>query len=527
VFRTIFVIIYLFFMSLTVYAQVNMDFENPGKNINSSFAELMPLVSVDGKSLYFVRDGHPENNCFKKLKSGRAEHAQDIWYSELQSDSSWGVAKHFASPFNRNCVQSIVYISPDNNSLFMNDSKGFLISKKTKTGWSDFIAVEISELDEMWKGLYKTMAFAPNQKVIILSFSTKINAEVNDLFVSFLNKNNIWTKPKKLPITVNTKMDETCPFIAADGKTLYFASNRPGGIGSYDLYVTQRLDDKWMVWTESENLGSSFNSPDWDGYYSVDAKAKYAYMVTTNTADGSPDIVRKPLIQGISQTAGDTLKKDQIKTTAISPEKLVLLYGNVYNSKTKMPIEAKIDYQILGTGENVGIANSDPSDGAYKVVLNYGEKYGIFATAEGYISVADNIDLSQKENYQEIKKDLFLAPIEIGQVVNLKNIFFDTNKTELSIESYPELNRVVEALKNNANLEIEIDGHTDDIGQDDYNQQLSTGRAAAVYQYLLDKGISKSRLSYKGFGKTKPVDDNKTETGRQNNRRVEFIIIKK
>ncbi len=525
--RTIFCIVYSIVCCFTLFSQGNPYFENPGKNINSSSAELMPLVSVDGKILYFVRDGHPENNCYKKLKSGRVENVQDIWYSELQADSTWGVARHMASPFNKNCLQAIVNISPDNNSLFMNDAKGFLVSKKAKTGWSDFITVEISELEEMMKGLFKTMAFAPNQKVIILSFSTKIDSEVNDLFVSFLNKNNIWTKPKKLPISVNTKLDETCPFIAADGKTLYFSSNRPGGIGNYDLYVTQRLDDKWMEWTEPQNLGSSFNSPDWDGYYSVDAKAKYAYLVTTNTPDGSPDIVRKPLIRGINIASNDTARKDLIKTTAISPETIVLLYGNVFNSKTKTPIEAKIDYHILGTGENAGFASSDPSNGAYKVVLNYGEKYGIFATAEGYISMSDHIDLSQKEQYQEFKKDLFLVPIEIGQVVSLKNIFFDTKKAELSVESFPELNRVVEALKSNANMEIEIDGHTDNVGEEEYNQQLSADRAAAVYNYLLYKGISKSRLSYKGFGKTKPVDDNKTETGRQNNRRVEFIILKK
>jgi len=274
--RAILVFIFSTLNGLILFAQENNNFENLGKNVNSSSAELMPLVSLDGKTIYFVRDGHEENNCYKKFKSGRIDHAQDIWYSELQADSTWGLAKHMPLPFNQNCMQAIIYISPDNNSLYMNDAKGFLVSHKTKTGWSDFEPIEILELDEIMKGFYKTMVFAPNQKVIVLSFSKIIDSEVNDIFVSFLNKKNIWTKPRRLPTNINTKYDETCPFISADGKTLYFASNRPGGLGSYDLYVTQRLDDTWLVWSDPENLGSSFNSKNWDGYYSVDAKAQYA-----------------------------------------------------------------------------------------------------------------------------------------------------------------------------------------------------------------------------------------------------------
>ncbi|MFN8258423.1 MAG: OmpA family protein [Bacteroidales bacterium] len=521
--RVVFYLNYLFLSVVNLCAQLNTGIENLGKNVNSAAAELMPMVSVDGKTLYFVRDGHPENNCFKQLRRKIIDNAQDIWYSELQADSTWGPARHMESPFNQECSQSIVYISPDNNSIFLNSVVGFLVSKKTKKGWSNFKAVEIPELYDLDQGMFKTMAFAPNQKAIIFSFSKKVDAEVNDLFVSVLNKNNEWTKPRRLPVNVNTRDDETCPFLAADGKTLYFSSNRPGGLGSHDLYVTHRLDEKWLVWSDPENLGAGFNTKGWDGYYSTDAKANYAYMVTTNSPDGSADIVRKSLIIRTESIIGDTIHEK----TGIQPETIVLLYGNVYDEKTRLPIEAQIDYQVLGTGENAGIANSDPLTGSYKIVLNYGENYGIYATASGFISISDHIDLSTHQSYQEIKKDLFLAPIEVGQIVKLNNIFFDSNKSELKPESYPELDRVVEALNNNLKLEIEIDGYTDNVGQDDYNLKLSEERARAVHRYLLGKGILKSRLSSKGFGKQNPVDDNQTESGRQNNRRVEFVILKK
>jgi OmpA-OmpF porin, OOP family len=160
------------------------------------------------------------------------------------------------------------------------------------------------------------------------------------------------------------------------------------------------------------------------------------------------------------------------------------------------------------------------------LIIN-GKKYGVFAKANGFISVSDNIDLTQYGKYQEIKKDLFLTPIEIGQIVKLNNIFFEFNKAELSSDSYPELDRVYETVVQNPNMEIEIDGHTDNVGQDEYNQKLSENRAKAVHDYLLKKGIEKRRLAYKGFGKSKPVDDNQTDIGRQKNRRVEFIITKK
>jgi OmpA-OmpF porin, OOP family len=522
--KIILTLIGLIFIHSSISAQKINGFETLGENVNSATKEIMPLVSIDGKTLYFVRDGHPENNCYQKFKAGKLKSSQDIWYSELQTDKTWGKAKHMTSPFNQNCLHAIDYISPDNNSVFSVTRKGFKVSHKTETGWSDFEETEIKGMKTNNVGVNGYITFAPNQKVMILSFSTKQDGVKNNFYISFLKKNNSWSKPKKMPSTINTKYNEICPFIAADGKTLYFASDKPGGFGSSDLYVIQRLDDTWKKWSEPKNLGSDFNTSGWDAYYCIDAKAEYAYMVTN--VNGNCDIVRKLLKPNDNQVTTNKVNKQEIKTNDIIPDPVVLIYGNVYNSKKKTPIGAKIDYQILGTGVNAGIANTDPSTGSYKIVLNYGKKYGIFAKADGFISVSDNIDLTQYGTYQEIKKDLFLTPIEIGQIVKLNNIFFEFNKAELGTDSYPELDRVVLVLNQNPNMKIEIDGHTDNVGQDDYNQKLSENRAKAVYEYLSKKGIEKQRLAYKGFGKLRPVDDNQTDIGRQKNRRVEFTILK-
>jgi OmpA-OmpF porin, OOP family len=518
--KSIAAFICLLLFSLGLFSQELKGFETLGENVNSTSNEIMPLVSIDGRTLYFVRDGHPGNHCYKKDKNGKLNDSQDIWYSELKPEKTWGVTKHLTSPFNQNCLNAIDYISPDNNSVFSVTRKGFKVSHKTETGWSEFKETDISGMKTMNVGLNGFITFAPNQKVMILSFSAKQESENNDFYISFLKKNKTWSKPRKMSSTINTEFSEICPFMAADGKTLYFASNRPGGFGSSDLYVTQRLDDTWENWSKPKNLGINFNTTGWDAYYCVDAKAEYAYMVTN--LNGSCDIVRK-LLNPTVNLAG----KQALKTIDIVPDPVVLIYGNVSNSKDKSPIGAKIEYQILGTGINAGIANTDPSTGSYTIVLNYGEKYAIFAKADGFISVSDHIDLTQYGSYQEIKKDLFLTPIEIGQIVKLNNIFFEFNKAELTSESYPELDRVVETLQQNPSMEIEIDGHTDNVGNDDYNQKLSEDRAKAVYEYLLGKGIEKRHLAYKGFGKLKPVDDNQTESGRQKNRRVEFTITKR
>jgi len=520
-FKSLFGIIGLLLISLSLFSQEINGFETLGENVNSPSNEIMPLVSIDGQRLYFVRDGHPGNNCYQKTISGKKQVSQDIWYSELQSDKTWGVANHMSWPFNQNCLHAIDYISPDNNSVFSVTRKGFKVSHKIESGWSEFKETEIKGMKTMNVGVNGYITFTPNQKVIILSFSTKRESTSNDFYISYLMKNGTWSKPQKMSSTINTEYSEICPFIAADGKTLYFASNRPGGLGSSDLYVSQRLDDTWENWSKPRNLGINFNTSGWDAYYCVDAKAEYAYMVTNR--NGNCDIVRKSLksatIQGIN-----VADKQAMKTIDIVPDPVVLIYGNVYNSKNSAPVGAKIEYQILGTGVNSGIAATDPSTGSYKIVLNYGEKYGLFAKANGFISVSDNIDLTQYGSYQEIKKDLFLTPIEIGQVIKLNNIFFEFNKAELTTDSYPELDRVVDVLLQNSTMEIEIDGHTDIIGTDDYNQKLSEDRAKAVYDYLSGKGIEKGRLAYKGWGKLRPVDDNQSESGRQNNRRVEFTI---
>jgi len=214
------------------------------------------------------------------------------------------------------------------------------------------------------------------------------------------------------------------------------------------------------------------------------------------------------------------------------PEKqsqpVVLMKGKLLDPKTKkVPVGARIVYESLPDGTELGQATPDPVTGEYQLVLPYGKKYGITAKAPGFVAPSQNLDLSQPGGYLELTdRNIAVQPIEAGQTVRLNNIFFVTGKYDLQAESFPELNRVVELMAQNPNLVIEIDGHTDNVGSDESNQTLSQNRANAVREYLLGKGVGAARIAAKGFGESKPVATNDTDEGRQLNRRVEFVIVK-
>lgn len=273
--------------------------------------------------------------------------------------------------------------------------------------------------------------------------------------------------------------------------------------------MTKRLDDTWTNWSEPKNLGPQLNTANWDAYYTITASGDYAYFVSSANSNGGTDIFRVALPQ------------------EVKPDPVVLVSGKVLNAKTQEPISANITYQFLPDGKEAGLASSNPGDGNYKIVLPSGKKYAFSASAPGFIAVNQNLDLSDLKEYKEMTQDLYLVPIEVGQTVRLNNIFFETGKAELLAESYFELDKLVKVMTDNATMEIEIEGHTDNVGSDAANMTLSKNRAKAVYDYLISKGIAATRIKSNGYGETKPLGSNDTDEGKAQNRRVQFTILKK
>ena len=334
-----------------------------------------------------------------------------------------------------------------------------------------------------------------------------------DIYRSQKNDKGEWGNAEDLGPVINTAYDEEAPFIQSDGKTLYFSSNGFSGYGGSDIFISRRLDDTWTNWTEPQNMGPDINSKLDDLFFNIPASSEFAYYSRGMTEDNA-DIFRVKL----------PLYK--------SPEPVVLVKGKLIDSKTGKPIGAKIIYERLSDGKEVGITYSNPETGEYEIRLPGGQLYGFRAEADGHISESQNLDLRDMSKDTTVEhKDITLAPIEIARIepdatIALNNIFFDFKKATLRPESFSELNRIVNLMKDNSEMTVEISGHTDATGPNDYNMWLSEWRAKAVATYLIQKSIEKERISVVFFGETKPADTNETKEGRGKNRRVEFKIVK-
>jgi outer membrane protein OmpA-like peptidoglycan-associated protein len=477
--------------------------ENLGTNVNSQYTEVNPVISADGKTLFINRKDHPEN-------TGGAK--DDVWYCTLNADGSWSKAKNFGKPVNNDGHNAVNAITADNTKLYLINtynsdgtpkSSGLSVSAFEKGGWA--IPKDITITNFYNDHQYVNFNLSQDSKYLMQAIQRKDSRGDSDIYVSILNSDGTYAEPINLGDAVNTSDAETTPFLAADNVTLYFSSNGHPGYGSNDIFVTKRLDDTWTKWSPPLNLGPEVNSKLWEAYFTIPASGNEAYMTQSET---SSDIVRIKL----SESA--------------KPNPVALISGKVYNKKTSELIGAKINYIDLSTNENVGVAESNPQNGEYTIILQYGKKYSIRAEKEGFYAINDFLDLTEISSYQEVKKDLYLVPVEVGQVIRLNNIFFDLNKSDIKDESAEELNRLVEFMSQNKSVSIEIGGHTDDQGSDAYNATLSNQRAESVVNYLIGKGIEKTRLTYKGYGESKPVVKNDSDENRAFNRRVEFTIMK-
>jgi OmpA-OmpF porin, OOP family len=487
------------------------------KNVNSEYSELNPVLSPDGKTLYFSRKNHPGN-------MGGVNDKEDIWYSELDSTGHWELAKNMGPKFNNespNFVNTIQSVTPDGRTAIMVLGNKYLDNGKMIAGvsvssnvggqWSTPIALNITN-DYNFSD--KANYFLTNNRLtLILSVEREDSRGDRDLYVSFMKEDSVWSEPLNLGDVLNTAAEESAPFLASDDKTLYFSSKGFSGYGGSDLYVSRRLDDTWTNWSEPENLGPEINSPLEDLFFNIPASSEFAYY-SRGVSDTNTDIfrVKLPIVR--------------------SPEPWVTVRGKIIDAATGQPMDAKIIYERLPEGKEMGIAQTNPKTGQYEIRLPGGHLYGVRAEAKDRISENQNLDLRNINADQVIDhKDFNLDPIQVSAIeenitIVLNNVFFDFDKAVLKPESFPELNRIADLMKERPGLQIEISGHTDATGPSQYNLGLSERRAKAVITYLREKEIGEERLQVLFFGESRPADTNGTIEGRRKNRRVEFKILK-
>lgn len=473
--------------------------ENLGSRINSEYDEFFPIISPDGKTLFISRNDHPNNIGGRKT---------DIWYSDLEPDGYWGPLTNIGPPLNNKNTNFVCSIMPDGNTMLVGNlyygnggtGPGISITNRTANGWSFPQALTINNFHN--RGQYVNYFLAADSRTMLMALERDETYGGNDVYVSFLLDDGNWSTPLNVGRTINTAGNESTAFLAPDNRTLYFSSEGHNGFGGHDIFMSRRLDDTWLKWSEPQNLGSGINTRDWDAYFSIPASGEYAYFVSNANSFGGSDIFRIPLSE------------------ALRPRPVVLMSGTVLDAKTGKPIEADIVVQTLIEGTPVAQARSNPTTGKYALSLPAGDVYSFYAQAPNYFAVNESIDLLNQSAYEEQSRDLRLVPVEAGQSVDLNNIFFETGKWEILPSSAMELERIVGLLKENPRMAITVLGHTDDVGSEQDNQRLSEKRASAVVDYLANKGIKKSRMKFKGMGEAKPVD----EANRTKNRRVEFRI---
>ncbi len=554
-------------------------------NVNTRYNEVSPVISPDGKSLYYFVANHPENTYGK-------EGSQDIWISTLDDKGQWTKATHAGSPLNQNRFNQVFSFLPD-GSIFIRggrskNSKGFSM---VSTG-GNFTELLVTDFEKMDKGVFNGATISADGKQIIMYFAEKEKDKFSDLYLSSKQPDGHYSRPVKLKIS--SIADDYAPFLAPDQKTLYFASNRfvKERVGGSDIYKTTRLDESWTNWSEPVNLGHAINTPSEDAYFSIDVHGNIFTARAGNVTDGGNfDLLilkprnikitlagnvfnqktqqplvaalevkmkeqkpvnlkssaagkfetRIPEVPGYTITAAangflpfiqdykvppklmrDTTLRVEIGLMPIA--KQLALAGDVVDKKTNNPVpNARIN--IVSKSDRSIEYKLNSADGKYQQDIPGLGWYLYSVSAEGYLNATDSVQ-AENPDVTPLVKNIFLTPIEVGITVRLKNIYFDFDKTTLKSESFVELNKVVDFLKQNPKVSIEIAGHTDSKGSDTYNENLSQGRSQSVVDYLASQGIDASRLQAHGYGESKPIDNNETEEGRANNRRVEFTVLK-
>jgi len=502
----------------------NKEADKLSTNVNSPYIEHSPIISPDGKHLYFSRRYHPDN-------VGGVDDVEDIWVSDLDPKTGeWLPAKNIGPPLNTegpNFISSITMVDGEEVLVLGNryGKKGRMytgvsVSRRKGDKFDDPVAVEVTN-DYNYSPKVDYFLSASG-KAMVIAAERDDSYGGRDLYVSF-DQGGTWSEPKNLGDEINTAADDFSPFLGIDEKTLYYSTSGLSGYGGSDIYVTIRLDKTWERWSDPENLGSSVNSKGDDQYFSIPSSGKHIYF-SRGTIDDDTDIFRFKA-DDIFLDKGSPLMETIGHLTTDQPDSyFATIKGRVMEQGTNMLMPGvHMVLERLPDGVDIGQVRSD-ENGIFEMTVRGGARYGLLAKHPGYISTNENFDLNKLASNDSIVVDIYLSQIKKGASIVLKNIFFDFDQAVLKTSSYPELSRLLEYMQSGEIKKVEVSGHTDSRGDADYNQRLSQRRAQAVTNYLRQNGITADRIVTMGYGEAQPIDTNDTSAGRQKNRRVEFKI---
>ncbi len=468
---------------------------NLGDSINTKDSEYFPTLTIDNKELVFTR---------------RVNNFNEDFYGSSGKGADWSKAKGLSGNINSAQNEGAQNISQDGQLLVFtgcNFQDGYgscdlYISYLSADGWSAPENMGNKINTEFWES---APSLSPDKQDLYFASRRPGGFGGSDIWISHRLPTGKWTEPENAGPEINTTGDESCPFIHADNHTLYFTSNGHLGYGGDDLYLTHKGPNG--KWSTAKNLGYPINTIENEGSLVIAADGQTAYYASDRSdSRGGLDLYTF------------NLRSD------VRPVKTLWIKGKVFDKKTTKGLPSAVELTDLLTKEVASKVQTDER-GNYLITLPVGRDYAFNVNRKGYLFYSENFPLSQKTADSTYNIDIPLQPLEANATVILKNIFFDVSKFSLRPESQIELNRVVALMKENPTLNIQINGHTDNVGKPAENLKLSNDRAQAVVTYLISQGIAAKRLAYKGFGDAQPVDDNKTEAGRAQNRRTELKVV--
>ncbi|HPE58049.1 MAG TPA: OmpA family protein [Bacteroidales bacterium] len=475
--------------------------------VNSVADEYTPQIDPTGQRLYFT--SQRKSRFSTELDEDGINWGEDVYYVE-KVNGQWQSPVLLPEPINSQ--------NNDFGSTFTGDGQTMVyvrcsaedgvgscdlyINFKDGDDWSEPINMGNVVNSVEWDS--QPSISADGTKIIFAS-DREGGYGGSDLYLIEKNPFGDWGIPVNLGPRVNTPWTEKSPYIAPDGKTLYFSSYGHPGFGNADIFMSTLENNKW---SDPVNLGQPLNSEGDDNYFTISASGEYAYFASTRAGGlGAYDLYQIDIPE------------------ELRPQPSVVVQGIVTNSKTGDPTAAWVLVEDLESGELIATNKSNSKSGKYLVVLPAGRNYSVSANKDGFFFYSQSFDVPADAKYQEITKDIELKPIEKGTKVVLNNIFFETGKADLKPESYLELAKAVELMNANPSMVVEVGGHTDNVGSDEANMKLSHDRAKSVRDFMVKAGVASERLMAKGYGETEPVASNETPEGRQANRRTEFVIL--
>jgi len=483
------------------------------KGVSSATDEYIPSISPDGEYMFYARVIELPPN--KSDLIPKPVFKEKFYVSE-KKNGEYDNGKEMPYPFNMNDNEGGATLTIDNNELFYTVCKyvgsyyncDISYSKKDATGsWSDIIALENVNNPDTWESM---PSVSSDGKLLYFISDRPGGVGGYDIYRSHKDDQGVWSKPENLGPSINTKGNEKTPFLHTDSQTLYFSSDSPQllGLGSFDIYYSRMQADE--SWKKPTNIGYPINSDADDAGFFVSLDGKTAYYSSNK-------------LKGVG--GWDVYEFELYKDAR--PEEMKIVKGDVKDEITEKAVDARIEIKNVETKKVTQIP-VDSLSGKYVIAINTKNNFVLTVKKEDYAYESKLLpaeDTVLSEPLQEVNFEI--KPIEVGKSYKLNDIYFASNSYDLNDDTKAILDGFIIFLNENPKIKVAIHGHTDNVGKDEDNMLLSDNRSKSVYNYLTELGIKPTRLSYKGLGETEPVATNDTEAGRAKNRRTEFVILEK